>query len=97
MHEEEGWSGKKYGHREPRKAFCYRHAQSAPAAFLTLVVAYRGTEAPQIAAELAAEFEVGADRVEVQVEASGESWTVGRDLDGLTAWSRRSGSAAQER
>ncbi|MHC4406732.1 MAG: alginate lyase family protein, partial [Planctomycetota bacterium] len=31
MHEEEGWWGSKYGHREPRKAFCYRHAASAPA------------------------------------------------------------------
>ncbi len=88
MHEEEGWYGSKYGHREPRKAFCYRHAQSAPAAFLTLVVPYRGTEPPQVCAALPEGFRGGKDRVEFRVEVSGETWNVGQDLDRMAAWSR---------
>lgn len=80
MHEEEGWYGCKYGHREPRKAFCLRHAESAPAAFLTLIVPYRGTDRPVASATFPEGFQVGADRVEFQVEAVGETWQVARDL-----------------
>jgi heparan-sulfate lyase len=87
MEEEEGWYGCKYGHREPRKAFCYRHTQSAPAAFLTLVVPYRGTKRPEVSGKLPEGFQVGADRAEFQVGVSGQSWKVGRDLDEQTAWS----------
>jgi len=95
MHEEEGWWGCKYGHREPRQAFCYRHTQSAPAAFVTLVVPYRGTERPQVSAALPDGFEVGADRVELNVEAFGNAWRVGRDLieaEACSGWACRSGS-----
>jgi len=84
--EEEGWWGRKYGHREPRKAFCYRHTQPAPAALLTLVVPYRGTDRPQVSGALPAEFEVGADRAELNVEAFGKAWQVGRDLAEQKAW-----------
>ena len=80
MQEEEGWYGSKYGHRESRKAFCYRHTQSAPAAFLTLVVPYRGTERPQVSARLPDGFDVGADRVGLQVEAFGRHWQLVRDV-----------------
>ncbi|MFH1265936.1 MAG: heparinase II/III family protein [Planctomycetota bacterium] len=76
-----------HGHRKPRKAFCYRHAESAPAAFLTLVVPYRGDERPQVAAALPEEFEVGADRVELRVEAFGTTRQIGRDLGQQKAWS----------
>jgi len=86
MQEEEGWWGRKYGHREPRKAFCYAHKQSAPAAFVTLVVPYRGTERPQVSGALPEGFEVGADRVELSVAAFGKAWRVGRDLGEQKAW-----------
>jgi len=86
MHEEEGWWGCKYGHREPRKAFCHRHEGSAPAAFVTLVVPYRGTERPQVSGALPDGFEVGADRVELNVEAFGNAWRVGRDVTEQQAW-----------
>ena len=86
MEEEEGWFAWKYGLRKPRKAFRLRHAQAAPAAFLTLLVPYRGTERPEVSAALAENFEVGADRVEIHVQAFGNSWRIGRDLDGRQAW-----------
>ncbi len=80
LEEEEGWWGYKYGHREARKAVGFRHARSAPAAFLTLVVPYRGTERPQVAARLPQDFQPGTDRVDLQVEASGRTWQLHRAL-----------------
>jgi len=86
MEEEDGWFAWKYGHRKPRKAFCYRHAQLAPAAFLTVVYPYRGTERPEVSAVLFEQFEVGAGRVECRVKAEGKAWEVGRDLTRQEAW-----------
>ena len=84
--EEEGWFACSYGKREPRKAFCFRHAQAAPAFFLTLVVPYRGTEKPDAEVAYPADLEVGAERVELEVKASGQTWKIGRDLARETAW-----------
>ena len=84
--EEEGWWGRKYGHREPRKAFSYRHTQSAPAAFLTLVVPYRGAERPEVSGVLPEGFEVGANQVELSVAAFGKACQIGRDLGEQKAW-----------
>jgi len=86
MHEEEGWFGWSYGHRKPRKAFCYRHAASAPATFLTVICPYRGTECPEVLATLAEETKVGANRVELQATAFGKTWRLGRDLATGKAW-----------
>lgn len=86
MAEEEGWYAWSYGHREPRKAFRYRHKGQAPAAFLTLVTPYRGTEAPEVSAVLSEAFTVGADRVSLTVTAFGKAWEVGRDLEAGEAW-----------
>ena len=86
MEEEEGWFAWKYGHRKPRKAFCYRHLQQAPAAFLTLLVPYRGTDRPQISAVLPEDFEIGADRQELQAQAFGKTWRFGRDLKTGQVW-----------
>lgn len=86
MEEEEGWFAWSYGHRKQRKAFCYRHKQSAPAAFLTLVVPYRGAERPDVAAALPEAFEVGADRVELLVKVAGRARQIGRDLGQKKAW-----------
>ncbi len=88
MEEEEGWFAWSYGRRKPRKAFCYRHARPAPAAFLTLVVPYRGTRRPEVSAAPAGDFTVGADRVELRVEAFGQTWQIGRDLNEQNAWCR---------
>jgi len=81
MHEEEGWYACRYGHREPRKAFCYRHAQPAPAAFLTVVVPYRGAERPEVKAALAGDYEVGAARADVTVALGAETWRLTRALN----------------
>jgi len=86
MAEEEGWFAWKYGHREPRTAFRFRRESGAPAAFVTLVVPYRGTERPEVHAELGDGYGVGKDRVEVQVRAFDKTWQVGRDLERGEAW-----------
>ena len=86
MREEEGWFAWEYGHRTPRRAFCYRHAQHAPAAFLTLLVPYRGGKIPVVAAALPSRFHAGDDRVELDVTALGKRWQVGRDLMTREAW-----------
>ena len=84
--EEPGWFAWKYGFRTERQAVRLQHAQQAPTAFLTLVVPYRGTDAPNASASLPPELEVGADRIELKIHAWETRWTVGRDLSEGTAW-----------
>ena len=84
--EEEGWFAWSYGKREPRKAFCFRHARSAPAVFLTLVVPYRGTEAPELEATYPADLEAGTKAVDLEVGVDGQRWRIGRDLARGAAW-----------
>ena len=86
LEEEEGWFAWEYGSRKPRKAFRYRHERIAPAAFLTLLVPYRGTDVPRVSAALPENFEVGADEVTLCVEALGKTWRVGRNLKQQKAW-----------
>ena len=86
MEEEKGWFGWAYGHRIPRRAFRFRHARPAPAAFLTVVSPYRGAERPHVSAALPEGFAVGAGRVELRVEADGQAWHLGRDLATRDAW-----------
>ncbi len=86
LEEEEGWFAWEYGSRTPRKAFRYRHTRTAPAAFLTLLVPYRGTDVPKVSAVLPEDFEVGADSVTLRVEAFGKTWRIGRDLKQQKAW-----------
>ncbi len=83
---EEGWFGWTYGKRKPRPAVCLRHSQPAPAAFLTVLFPYRGTKSPDVSASLAKGFVVGADQAEVQVQALGKTWHLGRDLKDSRAW-----------
>jgi hypothetical protein len=90
MEEEEGWFAWDYGHRKPRKAFTYRHQQTAPAAFLTVVFPYEEKQAPGVSAALPEGFQVGADRVELDLQAEGKSWKLGRDLKSGQAWCDRS-------
>ena len=86
LQEEEGWFAWQYGSRKPRKAFCYSHEKTTPAAFLTLLIPYQGTDVPKVSAELPEGFEVGTDEVTIQVEAFGKTWRVGRDLKRQKAW-----------
>ncbi len=86
MHEAEGWFAWGYGHRKPRPAFCYRHDGPAPAAFLTVLFPYRGTDRPKVSATLPDGFKPGSSRVELEVQALGKKWAVGRDLDQQEAW-----------
>jgi hypothetical protein len=88
MEEEEGWFAWEYGHRTPRKAFRYRCDGSAPAAMLSVVYPYRGTQPPAVSATVSEAFRVGADRCEILVEFSGQRWQFGRDLDRNEAWGK---------
>ncbi|MBI3945174.1 MAG: alginate lyase family protein [Armatimonadetes bacterium] len=88
MEEEEGWFARAYGKRTPRRAFRFQHQGQAPAAFLTLLVPYRGTEAPEVSAALPEGFAVGSDRVELSVSVFGRTWEVGRDVGTGEAWGR---------
>ena len=102
MEEEEGWFACRYGHREPRTAFRYRHQRGAPAAFLTVIHPYRGSEPPEVSASLPQDFKVGASRVELRVAAATKpaaagaarvpprrnAWRIGRDFNQGTAWCR---------
>ena len=86
--EEDGWFAWAYGHRTPRKAFRFALAENAPTAFLTVVLPYKGVDVPDVSAVLPEDFSVGADRVELRVQALGRSWTVGRDLNTGEGWCR---------
>jgi len=88
LEKEEGWFAYRYGFREARPAFRFRHTGSAPATFLTLLVPYRGVQPPDVSAAPVTKLEAGANRVEIAVKAFGKSWRVGRDLNQSAAWCR---------
>ena len=78
IEEEEGWTSSGYGQREPRRAIRFRHTQSAPAAFLTVVHPYRGAEPPKVSASLPAGFRPGDAAATVVVEVSSRAWNLSR-------------------
>jgi len=86
LEEEQGWFAWTYGKRKSRTAVRFRHNDPAPAAFLTVLVPYRCTKAPRVTATLPKSYVVGADRVELCVEANDQSYTIGRDLGQQAAW-----------
>jgi len=85
---EQGWFAWSYGKRKPRTAFALRHDQPAPAAYLTVLLPYRGTQAPEVSASLPKDFTVGADDVSLRVQALGDAWQIGRSLKRGKAWCR---------
>ena len=87
LEEEEGWFAWEYGHRKARRAFRYRHASASPAAFLTLLVPYRGTKVPEVAAVFDGDHTVGEPEVRISVRAFGKTWRIGRHVTNRTAWS----------
>ncbi len=78
---EQGWFAWKYGSRERRTAISYRHADPAPAAFLTILYPYRGTTPPKLTAALAEGFTVGADEARIDVTVAGKTWHLSRDIN----------------
>ncbi|MCK5804722.1 MAG: alginate lyase family protein [Lentisphaeria bacterium] len=87
LHEEEGWFAWAYGHRTPRMACRFVHAESAPASFLSIVLPYRGTDVPDVTATMPSE-PVSSASVALTVTASGKTWQIGRDLATQSAWCR---------
>ena len=86
--EEEGWFAWAYGHRTPRKACRFGLGETASPAFLSVVFPYQGGDVPDVSVALPDGFEVGKDRVELSVQAAGQTWTVGRDLETGEGWCR---------
>jgi len=80
LEEEVGWFAWAYGKREARQAFRFRHKGQAPAAFVTVIVPYRGQERPNVALHSEPVFQPGADATTVRVTVSGKSWELSRDL-----------------
>jgi heparan-sulfate lyase len=91
LEEEEGWHAWEYGKRASRPAFRFRHENSAPASFLTLVVPYRGGDPPDVSIYAPEDFVVGGNRVSFQVSALEKTWSLGRDLENGTAWCQEVG------
>lgn len=87
LEEEVGWTAWAYGRRRRRPAFAFRARRGTPGAFLFLVVPCRGTTPPALGAEISAGWRPGAPRVSVRAAVSGRRWTLGRDLETLSAWS----------
>ncbi|MFT5368068.1 MAG: heparan-sulfate lyase [Candidatus Latescibacterota bacterium] len=83
--QEAGWFAWQYGFRTERQAIRLAHDGQAPAAFLSLVIPYKGTDAPDASINLPDGFVVGADRVELSVRAFGHEWHIARDLSAQTA------------
>jgi len=83
--EEEGWFAWAYGHRAPRRACRFEFGGSAPAAAVSCVVPYRGTDVPEISFTTE-DTQIISDRVTIKVEASGKRWEIGRDLTSQEAW-----------
>ena len=86
LQEEPGWFAWKYGSRKQRQAFRYRHDAPAPAAFLTLLVPYRGTATPDVSASWQADYAVGAMEVHISARAFGKTYRIGRHLVQQKAW-----------
>jgi heparan-sulfate lyase len=86
LEEEEGWFAWSYGKRKPREALRFRHEGEAPAHFVTAVVPFKGTAAPEVELSPPASFSPGDDQAELTVKAFGKTWRLGRDLASGKAW-----------
>jgi heparan-sulfate lyase len=80
LEKEDGWFAWAYGKRTARRAFRFRHERRAPAAFVTVILPYRGKARPEVMLSGTNSLRPGADAVAVRVTVSGRSWKLSRDL-----------------
>ena len=85
LEEEEGWFAWAYGKRTPRRALRFRHERQAPAAFITVIVPYRGKDRPAVALQGKGAFQPGTEAATVRVKVFGKTWELRRDLASGTA------------
>ncbi len=85
LEKEAGWFAWAYGKRTPRPAFRFRHEGRAPAAFVTVIVPYRGQDRPEVALRSGKNLQPGADGATLVVTVAGQSWELRRDLGSDTA------------
>lgn len=86
LSEEDGWFGWTYGKRTPRTAIRFRHRETAPVVFLTVIVPYRGVKPPAVTVGREDIQTGGADRTAITVQACDHAYTLGRDIEQQTAW-----------
>ncbi|MBI2441857.1 MAG: alginate lyase family protein [Lentisphaerae bacterium] len=77
LREEQVWFSPWFGQKEPLPAFAYRHAEKAPARFLTLLVPFQGLAKPEVAARIVAGA-VGAETLSVEGSVAGAAFRVQR-------------------
>ena len=90
LHEEKGQTSTTLNEKVPRPAIAYRPLHAAPAVFLTVIVPYDGTAAPEVDAHFVKPFKAGQDRLEVALRIGQQTWLMGRDVNGKDAWCSRS-------
>ncbi|MCK5861642.1 MAG: alginate lyase family protein [Candidatus Hydrogenedentes bacterium] len=86
LEKEDGWFAWSYGKRKARTAIRFRHKNSAPVYFLTVIVPYRGVKRPFPRAELPQEFDIGSDRIVISVNAFDKTYEIGRNLKNKNGW-----------
>lgn len=87
MHEEEGYASFLYGKYEPRKAVRLRHAEPAPALYVSVLVPFKGEELPRdVGAQVDPAFSPGGNRLDLDLWVDGRRWRLGSD--GRTAWAK---------
>jgi heparan-sulfate lyase len=85
---QEGWFACEYGKRAQRTACRFRHQVQAPTTFVTVLAPYRGTEPPEVSAEIPDDFLAASDALSLKVTVNGRTWEVGRRLSSGEAWCR---------
>ncbi|MBI3987277.1 MAG: heparinase II/III-family protein, partial [Lentisphaerae bacterium] len=79
LREEEGWFSAALRQKERLPSFRYRHRQSAPARFLTLLVPFRGCRPPDASATVTA-GRIGGARLEIRTRVDKHEFTLQRRL-----------------
>lgn len=79
LREEEGWYSPWFMVKEPLPAFAYRHAQNAPARFLTLLVPFEGPQRPEVSARISS-GEIGSAALSVEGRVAGAPFLVQRSF-----------------
>lgn len=88
IQQEDGWHAWSYGKREPRKTLSIAHPDPAPAAFVTILMPYRGQQEPVVNAELEPSFEIGSAEARLRVTVADKSWRIGRNIADGSATAR---------
>ena len=85
---EEGQTSSVFYNAVARPAIAFRSEKQAPAIFLTAVTPYLDRNPPRVNVRFLGSFKAGDPAVEVEFSTETDTWTIGRNLDTQSAWSR---------